>query len=218
MHRIRCALAIAVLGGSTTLFVSDASAATPGQMMQECRVRAGQALRTRQPNVDTKYEGQRTDGTHAVNGVARFDGRVETFQCSFNRSGNRIVNFIINRSNAGRPVRPSPGHGRWDQLGCQKVGFIKDRDVIRVGRREGRFTAIRLLVSGNKIHLMDLKVVYGNGQPDDLQVRREIRAGGQTRAIDLKGRKRFIDRIEMTYRSRPSFRGQATVCVEGRHG
>lgn len=206
-------------------FSQQAHARTPERMMQECRVRAGEVLRTRLPNIETKYEGQRTDGTHAVNGTARIRGRTTTFQCSFNRAGTQIVNFVVNKPTAGQPEnlpsqpnqqRPRPGS--WEQLGCQKVGFIKDRDVINVGRKEGRFSAIRLNVRGNKIHLLDLKVIYGNGQPDDLQVRRQIPAGGQTRAIDLKGRDRFIDRIEMTYRSRPSFRGQATVCVDGRHG
>jgi hypothetical protein len=65
-------------------------------MIQECRVRAGDEFRTRLPNIETKYEGQRTDGTHAVNGTARFDGRTRTFQCSFNRSGRRIVEFVVN--------------------------------------------------------------------------------------------------------------------------
>jgi hypothetical protein len=104
----------------------------------------------------------------------------------------------------------------WEQLGCQKVGFMVDRDVIRVGRREGGFKAIRLEVSGNAVFMNDLKVVYGNGNPDDIPVRSEIRDGGQTRAIDLKGRgERFIDRIEMTYRAKPNFKGSAKVCVEG---
>jgi hypothetical protein len=47
-------------------------------------------------------------------------------------------------------------------------------------------------------------------------VREEIRAGGQTRPIDLRGRARTIDRVEMVYRAEPNFRGRATVCVEGR--
>jgi hypothetical protein len=76
--------------------------------------------------------------------------------------------------------------------------------VVRVGRGEGRFNAIRLRVAGNKVHMMDLKVVYANGQPDDIQVREEIRAGSQTRPLDLKGeRGRAIKEIEMVYRSQP---------------
>ena len=108
------------------------------------------------------------------------------------------------------------GHDHWEQLGCQKVGFLVDRDVIRVGRREGTFKAIRLEVAGNAVYMNDLKVVYGNGVPADIQVRSEIRDGGQTRPLDLKGRgERVIDRIEMTYRAKPNFKGSAKVCVEG---
>ena len=84
-------------------------------------------------------------------------------------------------------LAPATAQARWEQLGCQKVGFTTDKDVVRVGRGEGRFNAIRLRVAGNKVHMMDLKVVYANGQPDDIQVREEIRAGGQTRPLDLKG-------------------------------
>jgi hypothetical protein len=106
--------------------------------------------------------------------------------------------------------------GRWEQLGCQQVSFIgKDRDSIKVGRREGRFKAIKLAARGNDVEMLDLKVVYANGEPDDIPVRSVIRAGRETRPLDLKGRDRAIDRIDMVYRSRPNFRGQATVCAEG---
>jgi hypothetical protein len=63
--------------------------------------------------------------------------------------------------------------------------------------------------------MLDLKVVYANGEPDDIPVRSLIRAGRETRSLDLRGRDRAIDRIDMVYRSRPNFRGQATVCAEG---
>ena len=41
------------------------------------------------------------------------------------------------------------GGDKWVQLGCQQVSlFGKDRDTVRVGRREGRFKAIRLHARG----------------------------------------------------------------------
>ena len=110
---------------------------------------------------------------------------------------------------------PLTAQAAWEQLGCRKVGFLVDKDVIHVGRSEGKFRSIRLQVSGNKVHMMDLKVIYANGAPDDIPVREEIRAGGQTRALDLKGERRAIKDIEMVYRSQPNFKGEATVCVEG---
>jgi hypothetical protein len=107
---------------------------------------------------------------------------------------------------------------KWEQLGCDEVGRRADRDVIKVGRREGRFEAIRLTASGNDVRVEDLKVVYANGQPDDISVRSELREGSETRALDLKGRDRGIDRIEIVtkrdYKGRG--RGHAKVCVEAR--
>ena len=102
------------------------------------------------------------------------------------------------------------------QLGCRAVGFIKDTDVIPVGRDAGRFRAIQLQVIGNAIEMRDLKIVYANGAVDDVPVRAHIRAGQATRWIDLKGDKRFIKEIIMTYASKPSFKGQARVCVQAR--
>ena len=51
--------------------------------------------------------------------------------------------------------------------------FGKDRDSIRVGRREGRFKAIRLHARGADVELLDVKVFYANGEPE-LSARRGI--------------------------------------------
>jgi hypothetical protein len=107
------------------------------------------------------------------------------------------------------------GGSEWVSLGCKAVGFNVDRDVIPVGRRDGHFNAIRLRVTGNRVHMLDLKVVYGNGNTDDIPVRAEIRDGGQSGRLDLKGRDRVIDRVELIYRAQPNFKGRATICVEG---
>jgi hypothetical protein len=116
---------------------------------------------------------------------------------------------------AAPPVAAPPPSRGWVGLGCQRVGFGVDRDVIRVGAQRGGFRAIRLKVAGNAINMLDLKVVYANGAPDDIPVRAVIPAGGQTGPLDLRGRERAIARIEMIYRSLPNLRGEATVCVEG---
>ena len=68
----------------------------PGRMMAVCRDRAAHVMHVRAPDVSTKYEGQRTDGTHAVNGTAYLRGIEETFQCSFDSRGTQIVQFIVN--------------------------------------------------------------------------------------------------------------------------
>jgi hypothetical protein len=101
-------------------------------------------------------------------------------------------------------------------LGCRSVGFIADTDVITVRGTGGPFRSIQLRVRGNEIDMRDLKVVYGNGQIDDLAVRSQIKAGSETRWIDLAGNRRNIAQIRMSYASKPSFKGLAEVCAFGR--
>ena len=106
----------------------------------------------------------------------------------------------------------------WERLGCQEVGRRADFDEIKVGRKEGRFSAIRLEAKGNSVSILDLKVVYANGNPDDIQVRSEIKEGDRTRPLDLQGRDRSIRSIQIV--SKRDFkgpgRGKASVCVYGK--
>jgi len=107
----------------------------------------------------------------------------------------------------------------WVELGCQAVSFNVDHDAVRVGRREGRFKAIRLFARGGDVEMLDLRVIYGHGAPDDIPVRRVLRRGDRTAPLDLLGWERSIDRVEMVYRALPSFRGrEALICIEGLAG
>jgi hypothetical protein len=124
--------------------------------------------------------------------------------------------FTVAFTTFGFDANARPHNRGWELLGRQAVGFIVDRDVVQVGRKDGDFRKIQLRVKNNDIEILDLKVVYGNGQSDDIRVREKIRAGGQTRAIDLKGGERFIRNVQLVYRSKPSFKGQAVVEVWGR--
>jgi hypothetical protein len=114
------------------------------------------------------------------------------------------------KGDGGRP------EARWEELGCQKVGFGADRDVIRVGRSEGRFSAIRLRVDRSDVLLLSLRVVYERGPPDDFEVSTRIRAGEETRPLDLRGERRAIRQIDLVYSSIPSLRGSPTLCADGR--
>jgi hypothetical protein len=114
---------------------------------------------------------------------------------------------------------PPPPPVSWVELGCGKVGIKPDRDSIRVGRREGRFSAIKLAVRGSKIELIDLTVVYERGPPDELHVRKKLGDGDETPPLDLRGERRVIDRVDLTYRQTLGLnliKGPATVCVFGR--
>jgi hypothetical protein len=98
---LRSAYVAAACSVAMTQLAVHAHAANPERMMQECRVRAHEIMHARMPDIATKYEGQRVDGTHAVNGTAQVLGRIETFQCSFERSGREMVQFLVNQPTEG---------------------------------------------------------------------------------------------------------------------
>jgi hypothetical protein len=76
-------------------------------------------------------------------------------------------------------------------------------------------SAAGIAARGSDIEVVRLEVVYSNGVPDELDVRRVIRRGDRTERLDLNGRDRAIQRIDMVYRQRGDDRGRATVCAEG---
>lgn len=101
-------------------------------------------------------------------------------------------------------------------FGAQYVGFLTDRDVIRIGPEIGKFSKIRLRVLDNDIHIKEMKIVYANGESDTLAINADIPKNSRTNWIDLRG-DRFIKEIQLVYRSRPNFNGQARIEIFGRY-
>src|SRR5579883_3244196 len=90
----------------------------------------------------------------------------------------------------------------WERLGERHVAFINDHDSIVVGRREGKFKRLRLLVRGNDIELNSIKVKFANGDVEDVRFNERIRAGGESPVIDLRTPwrdGRFIREVELHY-------------------
>jgi hypothetical protein len=97
---MRHGLTIIAILALLSAFAPASYADATGVMMQQCRLRAHDAFKIRLPDIDTKYEGQRTDGTHAVNGTAYLKDGARTFQCSFDRAGKTITKFVVNERDA----------------------------------------------------------------------------------------------------------------------
>ena len=109
--------------------------------------------------------------------------------------------------------------GDWVKLGEKKVGFGADRDVIDVDGSD-TYRKIRLRATDAPIEILDLKVHFKNGDVEDVAVRETLRENGMTRAIDLPGALRHIEKITVIYRSegRPRPGNRATVMVFGQKG
>ncbi|GGH50302.1 DUF2541 family protein [Frigidibacter albus] len=103
-------------------------------------------------------------------------------------------------------------------LGEKTVGFNEQRDVIQVGRREGRFTHLKLAVRDNPVFLERVLVHYANGDVSELPVRARIRRDSETRFIPLPGdHARAIRRIEIYY-ARAAQGDRARIIAIGRAG
>ncbi|HKJ61404.1 MAG TPA: hypothetical protein VKA94_05345 [Hyphomicrobiales bacterium] len=95
---------------------------------------------------------------------------------------------------------PSAAQAQWVLLGEKAVSLDADRDIVSaVG--EGTFSGIRLCVRRRAVRFYDLDVEFGNGGHQDLQIRRVIGPGECTRAIDIRGNRRFIRRVILNYQT-----------------
>lgn len=104
---------------------------------------------------------------------------------------------------------------RWEYLGQSNVDSRRDHDNIRV-KAKGYFRAIQLRVQGGEIEFQRVVVHFENGADTEVEVRDRIRAGGQTRAIDLPGDNRRIDSVEVWYGQGDRGRGKPNLRLYGR--
>jgi hypothetical protein len=90
MKQLLLAASVVVLILPACSTISQA-AANQSSMMATCNTYAAHHLHVSTSDIaEVKYEGQRTDGTHAVNGTAT---NGQTFQCSFNKKGTKVVGW-----------------------------------------------------------------------------------------------------------------------------
>ena len=71
-----------------------AAGQSPDSMRGECASVAKTYFRDFDARTDMTYNGQRTDGTHAINGRIFLETRYEDFACSFDRGGQQMVTFF----------------------------------------------------------------------------------------------------------------------------
>ena len=72
----------------------SAAAQSPDYMVEDCGLGARQFFQDFDARTEAAYEGQRTDGTHAVNGTIYLENRSADYQCSYNAAGDTMVGFV----------------------------------------------------------------------------------------------------------------------------
>jgi hypothetical protein len=115
---------------------------------------------------------------------------------------------------------PAPGpavvdaRSPWDKLGERWVNGRVDRDIVHVGRKEGRFHRIQIVVENSALEMYDVLVVFGDGSTYSPPTRLVFEPNTKSRVIDLPGSARVIRRVEFRYGNLPGG-GRARVELWG---
>ena len=105
-----------------------------------------------------------------------------------------LVTLLVTFVFAATAQRTEQKTDRWEKLGERSVNFKSERDVIKCSNK-GTFTRIKIRVDNAAVEFDRILLEYGNGEKQEIYVRQNIRAGGETREIDLRGNKRNIKKI-----------------------
>jgi hypothetical protein len=121
----------------------------------------------------------------------------------------------------GEPIiaQPPSPNSDWLLLGEKSVGFAVDRDIVAISHSEEwfkdrSFSKLHLMAERNDVHLIAVRIVYLNGFAESIGINRLI-GRGEPLAVDLRGQRSFLRKIELTYRAKPSFRGDALIRIYG---
>ena len=108
-----------------------------------------------------------------------------------------------------QPIWDSRG---WVLLGERTVNGQVDHDRIDVGRYEGKFSKLTIVVENSDLEMIDFAIQFGRGPAWHPPLQHFFREGQRTRAIDFPGDMREIRWIEFRYRNLPGG-GSARVQV-----
>jgi hypothetical protein len=100
------------------------------------------------------------------------------------------------------PSSPPSVAGRPDMTGWRLMGdtWITgqfEHEFIRVGKYEGRYARVMLVITDSSLDVGDVVIQFGNGQRWSPGLRHSFADGSRSRAIDLPGHVRFIRGVDL---------------------
>ena len=143
-----------------------------------------------------------------LNGERSYLKKIElVYRARPNFQGRAVVRVY----GEARPSRGDRGHfadrrGTNDDRGFAEIEsqtiyrHARDATIFDVGRREGRFASLRFQAKDGDVHIQSVRIVFGNGETQNVSVEDRLREGELTRVIDLEGDRRFIRQIHVEAR------------------
>jgi hypothetical protein len=103
----------------------------------------------------------------------------------------------------------------WRELGRVKAGHNGDHDKIEINGPHDSYRRLKFRVENSALNMSKMVVVYDDGAPENIEVRNEIKKGGESRVIDLKGGKRKLRSVEFWFDTKGVLNGKAEVILYG---
>jgi hypothetical protein len=97
-------------------------------------------------------------------------------------------------------ISSKPG---WHKIGEVKASFKMENESIAVLGAD-RFKSILLKVTDAPINIARIQVFYESGAMEEFDVNNELKAGAETRVIDLKGPSQELKKVTFTYKTLPN--------------
>lgn len=105
----------------------------------------------------------------------------------------------------------------WELLGERQVTDGLDHDVIAVTAAKGDFKSLQVRVKGHAVQFRSMRIHFGDGSQQDVELRNVIPAGGASRVIDVDGKDRVIHSVEFTYDAQTRRGKRALIRLFGRN-
>ena len=180
---------LTALGAAAT-----AQAQSVDYMLNECENVGHRFYGDYEARTEMKYNGQRVDGTFAVNGQIFLENRAGYFSCSFDRGGREMTEFVADgdTQNAylpGRSDRHDRGgrHQRADDAGYFVVAGVPGNDILNVrSAPSARSNIVGALANGDRVRDLGCRD-EGGSRWCRIQMLDEMRSEGWVNARYLTG-------------------------------
>ena len=110
---------------------------------------------------------------------------------------------LVNRAFAQEPsimLSDKPG---WHKIGEVKADFKMENQSISVMGKD-KFKSILLKVTDAPINIEGIQVFYESGDMEEFDVKNELKAGAETKKLDMKGGSQEIKKVTFTYKTLPN--------------
>jgi hypothetical protein len=118
-----------------------------------------------------------------------------------------LIAAMVKFGYAQKPAVVTKTEPGWTKIGEITASFkMQDESIVVLGADE--FDAIKLKVTDAPINIERVQVFYESGDMEELDVRSELSAGGETRAMRLEQPNRDIKKVAFTYKTLANYNGE----------